>query len=156
MSNESKDQARWRRLALVTGAALVLGMVVYLLWPPSRDDYRPLDLAGPRWQEFEQDYQNALLSRIPWTQDPKAIALRVTGFPNPDNTQPARVDLRVSTSHRAVVVIRTHNLPDDSVQQIETRVELVREMGVWKVEWAGQRFLCYRGPDRGWTSGLCP
>ena len=125
--------------------------------PLSKASYRPDDIENDLWNSWWLDeYDAARSSSASWVQDPIDLALRFAGYPNPDEVAPDRVNVFYENSSTVTVVICKDGLMDDSVRAKEHRIDLVRNGGLWEIEWSGARFRCV--PNRGsqeWTTDLC-
>ena len=123
-----------------------------------RDQYRPFDFDRDPWLAgYVQEYQEALQAQAAWLEDPIAVALRLVGFPNPDETAPDQVSVFYQDpATTIVVVLQDPIVGDDSVAASEHRIELVKTGAIWEVTWAGGRYRCQ--PGRGqqdWQPDLC-
>ena len=110
----------------------------------------------PGFAEFLEAYETARAEQADWVRDPVAVALRLTGYPNSDEESPDQVTLYQTGPERLTVVLLLESARDDSVRDIEDRIDLIREGDVWRVEWAGARWRCQ--PGRGqqdWGIELC-
>ena len=92
------------------------------------------------------------------TQDPRATALRIAGYPNPDGVPPG--DVRESCdSEQCVFTITSRGLMDDSVSASQVRVEFEQTADGWVVQWAGARWRCQPGRGNpfvlGWQTAKC-
>lgn len=125
--------------------------------PAPREAYRPSQPdSTPGYAGFLEAYEAARAEQADWLRDPVAIALRLAGYPNSEREAPDQVTLYQTDPERAVVVLLLEGAMDDSVRDIEDRVDLVLEDGLWRVEWAGARWRCQ--PGRGqqdWGIELC-
>ncbi len=88
--------------------------------------------------------------------DPVDTALHLAGYPNPDGLSPDRVSVYYKNSSEASVVVAQYSLMDDSVMDLEQRVDLRRVADGWVVEWMGYRQRCARAAPDAWTVELCP
>jgi len=153
----SKKSALFGRIAVV---AIVFMMVVGVLTPPFRSDsqlrsrrsYAAYDFHIDPCQEHE-DVCDDLANSV---QDAVDMALRVAGYPNEDGVEPDRVKAFYENTSMVTVVIGDDRLTDDSIRAREVRVDLIRVDGVWKVEWAGARYRCWRCFYQGWITWPCP
>lgn len=136
---------------------IVLVVIIQSFSPPSRDDYGEIDLNDARWlRGFQRDYEAGLVSGSEWVNDPQTVALRIAGYPNPDNIAPESINVLTISPDSVVVTVLSRNLMDDSIKKEETRVEFIRSEEVWTIEWVGYRQQCYRGLIFGWTTRPCP
>jgi hypothetical protein len=88
--------------------------------------------------------------------DPVGTALHLAGYPNPDGLSPDRVSIFYKNSSEATVVVAQYGMMDDSVTDLEQRVDLRREEDGWVVEWMGYRQRCARAAPDAWMVDLCP
>ncbi len=124
--------------------------------PPNRYRYKAYDLMSAKWQSgFAKIYRQALASKASWIKNPHTIALRISGYPNEDNTQPEKIEM-IQTKGKSVFIISSGNLRDDSVSNIQTRIDLIQHGQIWKVAWVGERWRCYRSQVFDWGTVLCP
>jgi hypothetical protein len=127
--------------------------------PLSRDSYSSVDIeTDPSMliQDFRQTYNEALKKGETWIKDPIAVSLKYSGYPNFEGIYPSKMFVFSTSSNQVIVILRSENLKDDSVRDLENRVDLIQIGDVWKIEWAGYRQRCYRSNFEGWTTGLCP
>ena len=142
-------------LILVLG--IVAGASIRELLKSPRDKYGAIDFKSNSWRaEFISEYQQAIENEDLWVKDVETVALRIAGYPNADKIPPERVEVETAQAGKVIVTILSRRLMDDSIARQETRVELVKNGDVWRIEWAGLRQQCYRGFGFGWTTSLCP
>ena len=124
--------------------------------PDERTDYMPYDPNSVRFARFNGQYSAARNAHEPWTEDPREVGLRFAGYPNVDGTSPDIVRVFHPEPGKTIVVVIDMGLMDDSVEAQKIRVDLVREVDVWRVEWAGGQWRCHGGRgDWYWHTGLC-
>ena len=143
-------------LMLIT---ILLARTVSSTSPRSRTAYRPYDFAHDQWLSgFTKAYADARATQANWITAPRAVALRVAGYPNEDGVEPDTVTLFHDDLARVTVIIGKEGLHDDSVAAKEIRVDLIKEGQWWEVTWAGGRWRCGRDVLSGlwWTTSLCP
>jgi hypothetical protein len=123
----------------------------------SRRSYAAYDFHVSPWlSPFDQEYKDACNDSAKAVQDAVEVALRVAGYPNEDGIQPDRVKAFYENASMVTVVIGNDRLMDDSIRAKEVRVDLIHVDGVWKVEWAGARYRCWRCFYQGWITWPCP
>jgi hypothetical protein len=150
-----------RFFAIIAIALGISGVVITASnagWGTNRSHYRPFDFDQDLWVvDFRQRYQIAQEQNENWVEDPIAIALRVAGYPNFDNTNPNEIHISYRNSTQMTAVIRSIKLMDDSVSAKEIRVDLIYQSGRWEIEWAGGRWKCQREliSFPGWQTSLC-
>ena len=116
-----------------------------------RQDYRPYNFDTDPWlSSFNKKYATAKQQRESWLFDAQTVALRLTGYPNPDGCQPTEVNTTKHSADRVTVVVNSGPAKkefcfDDSVLASEIRVDLVKENQIWAIEWAGGRYRCHQG-----------
>jgi hypothetical protein len=156
----------------VIGLAIVLGVLFLLIkavfgtgkeiWPEKplgHEHYAYIDVEHDPLipiVEFREEYAKAVQDEEEWVKSPMLVGLRFSGYPNVDGIGPDKVFFFCTNSNRATVVVISEGLMNDSIKDQEKRVDLVREGGIWKIEWAGYRQRCYRSLYGGWITGLCP
>jgi hypothetical protein len=121
---------------------------------PTRDEYEQY----LHWESFCNYYQEDYATHESWLTYPTEIALRFSGFPNPDNFTPSLVTTvykRGDPEVASVIVLFT-NFLDDSVRDKEIRVDLVKESEQWEIQWSGFRLRCYRNNSEEWVNTPCP
>lgn len=127
--------------------------------PLGREFYAYVDIeTNPRIpiQEFRKAYAEAVKKDEGWIKDPITLALRYAGYPNLDGLSPNQVFIYYVNDVQVIVIVRAFGHMDDSIRDTDERIELVKENGIWIIEWAGYRQRCYRSSFDGWTTGLCP
>jgi hypothetical protein len=129
--------------------------------PRSRFFYKRYDPQAARWLtwlqkrgSFTEAYDQARRGGETWTADPTQVALHLVGYPNPDRTEPDRVQVFGVVGEAVTVIILDENLADDAVSDEEDRVDLVKDGDKWKVAWWGRRWRCSREFYTGWTSSI--
>jgi hypothetical protein len=103
-----------------------------------------------------REYEDACNDSANSVQDAVDVALRVAGYPSEDGIEPDRVKAFYENASMVTVVIGNDRLMNDSIRAKEVRVDLIRVDGVWKVEWAGARYRCWRCFYQGWITWPCP
>jgi len=106
------------------------------------------DWHGYWMRSFPEDYEYALQNGLDWINHPEQIALRISGYPNPDYPNPREVQL-FQTGTSQVSAVLTDILWDDSVHAHQYRIDMELIDGHWVVTWYGLRWQCQ--PDRGHT-----
>ncbi len=114
--------------------------------------------ANTDWENFCQRYQDAILNEDSWVNYPIEIALNFSGYPNPDDFPPYTVTSIFKRGDSKIVTVVTlfTNLLDDSVRDVETRVDLIKENEIWQIQWSGYRLRCYRNNSEEWVITPCP
>jgi len=123
--------------------------------PAERSDYRTA-LAGetPGFAEFLEAYEAAQTEPADWLRDPVEVALRAAGYA--PSYEPDQVTLYQTAPGQASVVLLLEGAEDDSVRDIEHRVDLTAVDNLWRVEWAGARWRCQVGRgQQDWGAELC-
>lgn len=95
---------------------------------------------------FSEDYEFALQNGLDWINHPEQIALRISGYPNPDYPNPHEVQL-FQTGPDSISAILTDSLMDDSTHAQQYRIDMELVDGHWVVTWLGIRWQCQ--PERG-------
>lgn len=127
--------------------------------PAGRSDYRtsqPGEMPG--YAQFVEDYETARSERAEWLRDPVEVALRAAGYAtgSPDGLLPDQVTLYQTAPEQVSVVLLLEGAEDDSVRDVENRIDLAAEEGLWRVEWAGARWRCQAGRgQQDWGTELC-
>ena len=117
-----------------------------------RSQYLNFSFQNEPWlRAFQTKYSAARDNQEGWVSEPKAIALRLLGYPNSDGCEPGEITVRGGIEeNQSIVIIRSPESPkeiclDDSVKDSEHRIELVKDQSAWEVEWIGGRFRCRPG-----------
>ncbi len=116
-----------------------------------RQNYRPYNFDTDPWlSSFNQTYAAAKQRRASWLFNAPTVALRLTGYPNPDGCKPTEVTTTEQSATRVTVVVnkgpaKNESCSDDSVLASEIRVDLVKAGQIWAIEWAGGRYRCHPG-----------
>ena len=156
-----------RKVGLVAGAAVVVIAVtviagsatLFAIRPDARprSAYRSDSSSTDQWLlDSGQESEHARGDADGRVGDAIDLALRVAGYPNPDALEADTVHAFYRDSSSVTVIVRKAGLYDDSVEARETRVDLVRGDGTWRIEWVGERYRCQRTGYRGWVTSLCP
>jgi hypothetical protein len=103
------------------------------------------ELDGPWLTWFYQEHDAALEAGDCWIEDPRQVALRLAGYPNPDGARPDIVGVYWPQRDKAIIVVLATGLHDDSVEAMKVRVDLVQRGDLWEVEWAGGQRRCWSG-----------
>ncbi|MCP4599553.1 MAG: hypothetical protein GY847_03270 [Proteobacteria bacterium] len=156
----------------VIGLVIILGVLFLLInavfgtgketWPKkplSREHYAYIDVEHDPLIPivgFREKYAEAVQDEEEWVKSPILVGLRFVGYPNVEGIEPDNVFFFCTNSYKATVVVVSEGLMDDSIKDQEKRIDLVKEGGIWKIEWAGYRQRCYRSLYGGWITGLCP
>ncbi len=123
-----------------------------------REEYREISIdegvaAGWWMLPFKNDFEKAIKENLDWIKYPEQIALRISGYPNPDYPSPEEIKL-YQTSDDIIAIVNDWNMGDDSVFAYEYRVEMKQFSSYWKVTWLGVRWQCRRG-HQDWGITLC-
>lgn len=116
-----------------------------------RQNYRPYNFDTDPWlSSFNQTYAVAKQQQASWLFNAPTVALRLTGYPNPDGCKPTEVSTTEHSTNRVTVVVKKGPAKQelcsgDSVLASEIRVDLVKENQIWAIEWAGGRYRCHPG-----------
>ncbi|MCP4539268.1 MAG: hypothetical protein GY832_19200 [Chloroflexi bacterium] len=152
---------RCRFLIIIAVILIVLATLLIVVnacpHPKSQSWYKPYELSGDSWiAKRVQSYQEACDNRESWTKDPVDVALYVAGYPNIEGSEPDQINVFDIGSGRISVVIMEDSLLDDSIRSSQVRVDLAKRGDVWKVEWAGSRWRCWRTVFAVWGTNSCP
>ena len=143
-------------IILVIIGLLFIGLSIYRAVRPPRENYGEIDFDNDKWiQRFVSEYEEAKVNGDEWINNPEEVALRVAGYPNPDNISPQEVEIDEISNDQIVITVLSKKLWDDSISRQEYRVELRMVNGNWLIEWAGLRQMCSRGSLGGWTKSPC-
>ena len=90
---------------------------------------------------------------------PEELALTAFGTQEVEGLVKEEVEVDTSNPQQATVIITQTNLPDDSVNSIRYKIDfkpVKNEASQWKMEWAGQQFICQPGRgNQDWSKELC-
>jgi hypothetical protein len=116
----------------------------------TRKDYLEMSVdegvASGWWMlPFKTDFENAVKENLVWIHYPQQIALRISGYPNPDYPDPEEVKLYGVSDSSVIAIVTDRKLLDDSVSAYEYRIEMAKLNNYWKVKWLGLRWRCHRG-----------
>ena len=125
----------------------------------TKKEYREINIdegvaAGWWMLPFKNDFEEAIKENLDWIKYPERIALRISGYPNPDYPAPEEVRLYQASADTIVAIVTDWNMGDDSVFAYEYRVEMKQFSSYWKVTWLGTRWQCRRG-HQDWGITLC-
>lgn len=120
----------------------------------NRNEYKPSD----KMSKFCEIYVQAAINNEPWVQDPIELAMLITGYPNIDGVAPSSVAAYYGYKNPNIVsvTIVSKNLMDDSIRDVDNRIDLVNIDNVWKIQWAGFRLRCRRNNNDNWITTPCP
>lgn len=115
--------------------------------PLGRENYLEYNFQKSRWLVlFMTEYEAAKLRQESWTKNPTEVALRVAGYPNPDNLEPDKVSVfRPRLDYITVIIMADLHMVNDSVWDSEQRIDLIKRGDIWEIDWAGGRYSCIPG-----------
>lgn len=91
---------------------------------------------------FKTDFEAAVSNNQDWIKYPERIALRISGYPNPDSALPEEVLLFQPSEDKVTAIVSDLKLLDDSLFGIQYRVEMSKIGSYWSVTWLGMRWQC--------------
>ena len=87
---------------------------------------------------------------------PEKLALIAFGTEEAEGFFREDIEVDTSSPEQATVTITQINLPDDSGNSIRYRIDFQKEGSQWRMEWAGQQFICQPGRgNQDWSPELC-
>lgn len=131
-----------------------------------RDQYSNSKDWANSWETICSHYQTAISNNESWVHNPIDVALKTFTFSEffiPDNVIALTMPERKTTTfqnqasetyveHNAIVVVYSILHPD---QDLEIRVDLIREDEIWKIRWIGSRWKCYKNTNVNWSTEPC-
>ncbi len=125
----------------------------------TRDDFKEMDIdqgmgANVWMLPFKDDFDLAVSKQLDWIEYPEQIALRISGYPNPDYSVPEEIERYQPNQDVVVVMVTDWNIGDDSIFAYQYRVEMSKVNNYWIVDWLGIRWQCRRGHED-WGITLC-
>jgi hypothetical protein len=126
--------------------------------PEDREDYSELDVdegvgSNYFYPPFKDFYEKAVVADSAWIKFPDRIALKITGYPDPELPDPEIALFQIS-EEKVIAIVTVNNVMDDSVYSVQYRVEMSKDGNHWKVDWFGSRVKCRRGHED-WGTELC-
>ncbi len=115
----------------------------------NRSDYKDLGIPPA----FKKLHDEAKAKNESWRTKVDDVASQAAG----KSSESGNVSVFMTAQEKAVVIITSGNLEDDSVKQIEKWIELTKKSNAWEVDWIGARFMCRRGGNTTqWQKEFCP
>lgn len=136
-----------------------------------RTSYRAIDFSSDYWFDFDNEYTRAVEESASWIRHPWGFVYQYLILPMeyPEfNEWPYPITMNIqfvsdywyeqaTKSNKVIVVVTDLWIPDDSIEALQTRVDLTFVKKAWQLEWAGEKWQCRRTWDKAWTSSqLCP
>lgn len=113
----------------------------------SKGDYKELGIPPA----FKKLYDEAKAKNESWLTKAEEVASQAAGKGSD------KISIFNSAPDKAIAIVLSGNLEDDSVKQIEKWIELTKKGEAWEVDWIGARFMCRRGGNTTqWQKEFCP